>query len=274
MDYELIDFGNGRRLERFGTLVLDRPCPAADNRQRKPVLWHKADARFDGKWSTSVPKQIVDFGAVRLEIRCTPSGHVGVFPEQILNWNKLAAVRYNSGQGNIRILNLFAYSGGSSIAAAQSAPFAEVVHVDSAKGIVDRAKHNAALNGIHSIRFIVEDVRKFVKRELKRECRYDAVILDPPSYGHGVKGEAWKIAADLPPLLEDIARLLNERPAFLLLTAHTEGLDTAALQTMLQRAKIDQKTEFTASEFLMNIPSSGGGKLGCGCGVWCGRISS
>jgi 23S rRNA (cytosine1962-C5)-methyltransferase len=264
MNYELLDFGDGRRLERFGTVILDRPCPAADRRRQQPNLWHTTDARFDAAWSRSIPNQVVAFGSIKLEIRCTPFGHVGVFPEQAANWQKLAGF----GEDNLRVLNLFAYTGGSSIAAAKSSPNTKVVHVDSAKGIVAWAKHNAELNDVHSIRFIVEDVRKFVKRELKRGNRYDAVILDPPSYGHGVKGEAWQMNTDLPPLLTDIAAVLSRRPAFVLLTTHTCGWSAMALQTVLGNTGVTRKIDGKTETFDMQTTTAAGNALASGCGIW------
>ncbi|MDR3182330.1 MAG: class I SAM-dependent methyltransferase [Planctomycetaceae bacterium] len=274
MDYGLLDFGGGRRLERFGTHVFDRVCPAASEEKQLPDIWNQADARYDGTWSKYPPPQTVSFGIMQLEVRCTPFGHLGVFPEQMSNWQQLAAER----KENLRILNLFAYTGGSSIAAAKSNPNAEVVHVDAARGIVEWAKHNAALNGIHSIRFITEDARKFVQRELKRGRRYDAVILDPPSYGHGVKGEPWKIVSDLPFLLADIALLLSDEPAYILLTAHTAGDKNAggpaAFKIMLTEAGMYRKANFMTETFTMRIPSSNGSELAGGYGVWLKRNSS
>jgi 23S rRNA (cytosine1962-C5)-methyltransferase len=262
-DYELLDFGNGRRLERFGSVILDRLCPAAECQQpMKPIWWSRATARFDGQWTTTPDPWLVSFDTVQLELRCTPFGHIGVFPEQMPNWKRIETLC----RPQCRILNLFAYTGGSSIAAAKSAPDTEIVHVDSAKGIVDWAKRNAVQNGIGSIRFIVEDVRTFVRRELKRGNRYDAVILDPPSYGHGVKGETWKLADDLPMLLTDLAELLTEEPLFFLLTAHTQGFDGLAMQTMLRNAGVIRSC-FRAETFTMPIPAAAGNRsLETGCG--------
>ncbi|GHT24099.1 SAM-dependent methyltransferase [Planctomycetales bacterium] len=263
--YELLDFGYGRRLERFENTVLDRPCPAAENAVPvRPGIWKTAAFRFDEKWTAKIPPQIVNFGVIKMKIDCTPFGHIGVFPEQIPNWEQMASLRADSA----RILNLFAYTGGSSIAAALSGKNVEVVHVDSAKGIVRWAKENAQINGIQTIRFITEDIRKFVHREIKRGNRYDGIILDPPSFGHGVQGEVWKFSDDLPPLLASLAGLFSKNPLFFLLTAHTSGIGSDDLLNMTEKAEIRQNTGLKAKKSVLRIPAAGGRFLESGCGVW------
>jgi 23S rRNA (cytosine1962-C5)-methyltransferase len=177
--------------------------------------------------------------AIRLELRLTPFGHVGLFPEQQDNWQWIAQrVKEHARAGEVRVLNLFAYTGGSTLAAAAAG--AHVTHVDAAKNVVDWARRNAAWSGLSDvpIRWIAEDARKFVSRELRRGNRYDAVILDPPSYGHGPKGEAWKIDEHLPPLLLDCARLTEGRRAFFVLTCHSPGYDGDQLASALMEAGV------------------------------------
>jgi 23S rRNA (cytosine1962-C5)-methyltransferase len=293
-DYELLDFGNGRRLERFGTWIFDRPCPAAENLcPEKTADWNKSNARFvlssnelnsrsnspngfhvsknseRGYWTSEPDAWLVQFGQIKMELCCTPFGHVGVFPEQQINWKRIAislAAASKKRTETIHVLNLFAYTGGSSLAAALAAPNVAVVHVDSAGSIVDRAKRNAQLNHLDNIRFITDDVRKFVRRELKRGHYYDAVILDPPSYGHGLKGEAWKLTEHLPALLSDISGLLSHYPCFILLTAHTPGFNVDAMRKMIDNTKIPKLQHL--EKITMNIPAKTGKQLESGYGIW------
>jgi 23S rRNA (cytosine1962-C5)-methyltransferase len=248
--YELLDFGEGRKLERFGPILIDRPCPAADGVDKQhSERWLEAAARFqgtrtgDGNWMPAPQKWqpagwCFDHGdttkTFRLQLDALPSGQVGVFPEQRENWDWIArqisrAQRQAEGARPLRILNLFAYTGGSTLAAAAAG--AEVVHVDAARNMVDRARGNAALSGLSDrpIRWIVEDAMKFCQREVKRGNRYDAVILDPPTYGHGPKGEPWKIGEHLLPLLQLCGELTKESLAFVLVTSHSPGIGPAEL---------------------------------------------
>lgn len=253
-DYELIDFGEGRKLERFGGWTLDRPCPAAAGMRKSRVAdWKSATARFDGdraadgewapaidRWEAASVDLSVPLGTgreFRMQLAPLPSGQVGMFPEQMVCWRWIVdqAARTVAGGANaaVKVLNLFAYTGGSTLAAALGA--AEVVHVDSAKSVVDRARQNAVASGLveRPIRWITEDALKFCRREAKRGNRYDAVILDPPTYGHGPKGEEWLIKRDLLPLLELCGELTERRPKFALITCHTPGIGPAELSAYL-----------------------------------------
>jgi 23S rRNA (cytosine1962-C5)-methyltransferase len=248
-DYELLDFGDGRKLERFGPVLLDRPSPAAEGITRsRPDIWTSATARFlgsrvgEGSWKPKADKwQPGDWvyahdgqASLRLRLDALPSGHVGVFPEQRENWDWIARhVACGLAQRPLRVLNLFAYTSGSTLAAAAAG--AEVVHIDAARNIVERARENAALSGLadRPIRWITEDALKFCQRELKRGNRYDAVILDPPSYGHGPKGEPWKIDEHLLPLLKLCGELTTECRAFVLATCHSPGIGPAELAAYL-----------------------------------------
>ncbi len=239
-DYELLDFGDGRKLERFRDFLIDRPAPAAElTRRSRPHLWENATARFElaneqrggerGRWLPvdALPERWeIAFGPLRFELKPTDFGHLGVFPEQVENWEWISdQVPSAEATGRrLKILNLFAHTGGSTLAAAQGG--AEIVHVDSAKSAVAWARRNAELSALSDapIRWIVEDAAKFVRRELTRGNRYDAVILDPPSYGHGPAGETWKLEDDLPQLLTDCAELTAGHCRFMLLTCHTPSM--------------------------------------------------
>ncbi|MDR2440878.1 MAG: class I SAM-dependent methyltransferase [Planctomycetaceae bacterium] len=290
-NYELLDFGNGRRLERFGSYLLDRPCPAAEHFcLEKPVLREQSDTQFvlspknseRGYWTKELKPWLVSFGgmnetingkivnrAITMELCCTPFGHLGVFPEQQPNWKRIASALSEIPQQpakTIHVLNLFAYTGASSLAAALAAPNISVVHVDSAQHVTDWAKRNAQLNGLAGIRFIVDDVRKFVHKELRRKHYYDAIILDPPSYGHGVRGEAWKLAEHLPELLSDIAGLLSSSPYFILLTAHSARFNCSAIQKIINNTRISQQWNW--EKFVMEIPATTGKSLESGYGIF------
>ena len=244
-DYQLLDFGDGRRLERFGSIVLDRPCPAAEGLARvSPAAWDQADARFErtegdeGRWIDRRPiaeRWTVAHGAVQFELKRTEFGHVGLFPEQVANWDWIAQQLADAPR-LVRVLNLFAYTGGSTLAVAAAG--AEVTHVDAARNVVAWGRRNAELSGLAAapIRWIAEDAAKYVGREWKRGSLYDAVILDPPSYGHGPRGEPWQIERNLPPLLELCGRLTAGRRRFVLLTCHTPQLGTDRLREMLADA--------------------------------------
>lgn len=244
-DYELLDSGGFQKLERFGPVTLARPCAQAVWRPRLPAtLWRNATASFfrDGqktRWSgrERLPATWnlgVDGMVFRLS--STDFGHLGIFPEQRDQWRLIRerAAAFAGRHGRpARIINLFAYSGGSTLAAAHGG--AEVCHVDASKGMVEWARQNAALNGLESapIRWIVDDVGKFLEREERRGRRYDGVILDPPSYGRGAKGETFKIETDLPPLLGSIRRVLSDTPFGVLLSCHTPELTPIALSHLL-----------------------------------------
>lgn len=253
-DYQLLDFGAdskglGRRLERFGDLLLDRPCPAADGVAKcERGAWRDAVARYDGaraadgKWKPS-PKRWAGEGECRVPIGAgfslgltpTPAGQIGLFPEQFANWQWIhdQVARH---ERPLRVLNLFAYTGGSTLAAAAAG--AEVTHVDASKPSVQLARDNAARSGLAEapIRWIVEDAVRYCRREVKRSSHYDAVILDPPSYGHGPKGEDWRLERDLPVLLELCRELTEESRGFFLATCHTPGVGPAELSAYLSDA--------------------------------------
>lgn len=243
--YELVDFGDGRKLERFGAFLLDRPAPVVEDVPRGDAAsWTKADARYErsreekGVWRTDQPLPdtwLVQHGAARFELKRTDFGHVGLFPEQATIWDWIDRQVRRAGRP-LNVLNLFAYTGGSTLAAAAAG--ARVVHVDAARNVVRWARRSADLSGLSEapIRWIAEDAAKFVERELRRGNDYDAVILDPPSYGHGPKGEVWRLADHLTPLLENCGRLTQVRRAFFLITCHTPGFGPPELEACLADA--------------------------------------
>lgn len=237
MDYRLLDFGQGRRLEAIGPYRIDRPCPAAEGAQKaRPAQWADVDARYLrrrgnlGGWEFIRPwpaSAHFDAGGVRLEQRPTPFGHLGVFPEQVPNWSWLqrliAAMRAAAGDlAPPRLLNLFAYTGGSTLAAAAAG--AAVVHVDASAPSVAAARRNAVLSQLEGapIRYLTEDVRNFVAREGRRKETYEGVLLDPPAYGHGERGQAWRIERDLWPLLEQCFHLCRAHRGLFLWTGHSQ----------------------------------------------------
>lgn len=226
--HELIDAGDRRRLERFGDVVVDRPAPDADDAPRDAAAWARADLRFERyRGWLSVSGDVrnaweVEEEDLRFELRPTPTGQVGLFPEQAPNraWVRdllasLPAVP--------TVLNLFAYTGAMTLSAASSG--ASVTHVDGARPAVAWARRNAQLSGLadRPIRWIVDDVEGFVAREARRGRRYDGLVLDPPSYGHGAAGRSWRLSDRLPALLAACAELTRPQPAFVVLTAHTPG---------------------------------------------------
>jgi 23S rRNA (cytosine1962-C5)-methyltransferase len=237
-DYALLDAGDGRRLERFGAVVLDRPAPAASGLPRRlPDDWGSAGARYErnsgahgGRWvpGGAFPERWkVTIAGLPMELRPTPAGQVGLFPEHaaVAAWaiGEAAAVDDPGGRP-ASVLNLFAYTGLVSLALARAG--ARVVHVDASRPAVAWARRNAELAGLadRPIRWLVEDAARFVARETRREQRYDGVVLDPPTYGHGPSGGAWRLAEDLEPLLAAIRPLMAPGRWFVACTAHAAGM--------------------------------------------------
>ena len=244
MRYELIDSGNGRKLEKFGGYTLVRPFAPAI---WKPVLsgdeWGKADAVFSRGDKTSfrnggkLPDSWqTEIDGIIFKTSLTGFGHLGIFPEQRLIWARLREMIKRSNRKNMNILNLFAYTGGVTLALAREN--ARICHVDASRPSVSWAKENAVLNKMEHlpIRWIVDDVKKFVTREIKRGVKYDAVILDPPSFGRGSKQQVFKIEDDLYPLLQTCAGLLSDDPLLVCLSAHTPGFTGLVLENLLRQA--------------------------------------
>ncbi|WP_353620921.1 class I SAM-dependent methyltransferase [Rhodopirellula sp. JC639] len=274
--YRLLDFGQGRKLESFGGRLVDRPCPAADgNRKQRSDLWQDADSRFDPQrrrwthrtvWSDQLQ---VDFAGIRMPIAPTPFGHVGVFPEQLPNWRWLRQTAPKAG-GDASGLNLFAYTGASSIAMALAGM--KVAHVDAAKPNVTSARTVAGLNGLaeHPIRYLVDDAAKFVAREVRRGNRYHTIVMDPPAYGHGPSGKAWRLERDLWPLVDDCLTLLSPNGFRLLITGHSPQVSGGDVVDYL-RATLPEKLAVPVRQFdafvdsgRLSLNDSGNRKLDAG----------
>jgi 23S rRNA (cytosine1962-C5)-methyltransferase len=283
LDHALLDLGDGRRLERFGEVILDRPCPPVERLARRdPAAWRAADARFDrstdGKlthagWTTidgrPIEPWIVSQDGLRLELRLAPSGQVGLFPEQASNRTWLrrqvtGLVRVADPAEQPSVLNLFAYTGAGTLAAVSAG--AAATHVDAARASVAWARRNADLNVLadRAIRWIADDAMGFVRREARRGRRYAGIVLDPPSYGHGPGGRDWRLERDLPGLLAGCASLLAELPgSFVLLTAHTPGIDGDRLADWLLDALGSGRGGRCEVEGLV-LDSASGGRLPLG----------
>jgi len=267
--YEFIDAGDGRRLELFGELVVDRPAPTADAPPRDPAAWAGADLRFDRYvgWTAideGEPQPwIVDDGDLRLELRPTDTGQVGLFPEQAPNraWVRDAVAQLG---GSPHILNLFAFTAAMTLSAAAAG--ASVTHVDGSRPTVAWARRNAELSGLadRPVRWIVDDVEAFVAREQRRERRYDAVILDPPSYGHGGRGAAsgWRLEERLDGLLTRCADLTGSDPALVVLSAHTPGFGPDRLAGELAGAFGRSERDVDAGELGIRARSGAHLRLG------------
>ena len=241
-DYALLDSGDGRKLERYGRWTVSRPEPQCLWPPALPAqAWEAADATFEpvddedaGRWKTSgdvPPFWPMTWGGVTFNARLTAFRHLGLFPEQAANWEWLD-VRVRAAGRGLRVLNLFGYTGVASLVAAAAG--ASVTHVDASRKAVSWARENASLSGLSDapVRWICEDARKYVQREVRRGARYDGIILDPPKYGRGPAGEVWRLYADLPAIVEGCAALLGEDASFMLLNAYSErisGLDLAGL---------------------------------------------
>ncbi|MEI6971030.1 MAG: class I SAM-dependent methyltransferase [bacterium] len=260
--YELLDSGNAHKLERFGSYVLARPCAAAVWDPTLPAAdWTAATARFgrDGgnSWTFREPLPAswnISVDDLVFKLVHTGFGHVGVFPEQRPCWRWIREVIGRNRSHRAKppsVLNLFAYSGGSTLAAASAG--AHVCHLDASKGMVARARDNATLNGLDKaqIRWIVDDVTKFLDRELRRQSRYDAIILDPPSFGRGKTGELFKIETDLLPTLKKCAALLSHEPLFILLSCHTPAFSPVALENVLRQCTRTHKGTVESGEMLL-----------------------
>ncbi len=239
--YALLDAGDGEKLERFGDFVLHRPDPQALFSPSAPCKSWKADAKFvrDGakvKWETKadLPKSwTIPFGGLVMEIRPTSFKHTGLFPEQAANWDFIRETIKKSGRESVSVINLFAYTGGATLAAAQAG--ADVTHVDGSKSAIEWARTNQELSGLSDkkIRYILEDVVLFLKREIKRGNRYDAIVMDPPKFGHGGKGEVWKIEEQFNELMNLAKDVLSDNPLFFIINGYASGYSPLAYRNSL-----------------------------------------
>lgn len=276
-DYELIDSGNGRKYERFGNVSLVRPCSQALWQPANFDSWHRATATFDredgNRWHNrgALPKEwTIKTAGIKFRLGGTDFGHLGIFPEQRAQWKwireTVSAAASKRGE-QPSVLNLFAYSGGSTMAAALGG--AQVCHLDASKGMVQWARDNASLNGLesHPIRWITDDAHKFMERETRRGRRYDAIIFDPPTFGRGANGEMYKIERDLKKTLSLVKGLLSENPLFVLFSSHTPGLSCIVAGNIIGQQFPSAKIE--TGEMLLE-----GRSVPCPSGIYCRAVFS
>ena len=270
-DYEVIDCSKGEKLERWGDYILVRPDPQVIwDTPHKEKGWHKMNAHYHrskkggGEWEFfDLPQQwSIHYRSLTFQLKPFSFKHTGLFPEQAANWDWFSELIKKAGRP-VKVLNLIAYTGGATIAAAAAG--ASVTHVDASKGMVTWAKENAASSGLADapIRWIVDDCVKFVEREIRRGNHYDAIIMDPPSYGRGPKGEIWKIEESIHPLVKLCAQLLVDRPLFFLINSYTTGLQPAVLSYLIGTELKRFPGKVTADEIGLPV-SSNGLTLPCG----------
>ncbi len=278
-DYEVLDCGGGEKLERWDSVCLRRPDPQAIWPARKPEIWRQAEAwyhrseRGGGNWEFMKPlpeRWTLRYHDLSFYVRPTGFKHTGLFPEQAANWDWMAGLiraRIKEGRA-VNVLNLFGYTGGATMACASAG--AVVCHVDAAKGMVQWAKENRELCGIPETRtrWIVEDARKFVEREIRRGHFYDGILMDPPSYGRGPGGEVWRLEDELYQLAEVCSRALSETPLFYLINGYTTGFQASVLGNMLDMTVVRRFGGQVTSDELC-LPVTAGGVLPCGTsGRW------
>ena len=265
MDYELLDSGNGRRLERFGKYILDRPDPEVMWAPNLSVAeWDKADAEFvrtgndKGKWVTKgkFPESwIVEHNNLKLILKLTPFKHTGVFPEQEFEWDIVSKAVSESTNPNI--LNLFGYTGVASLSAL--AVGAKVTHVDASRPAITWFKDNQKLSGMEEkpARVIIDDAIKFTTREIKRGVKYDGIMMDPPVYGHGPNGEKWSFNKDFPILLDNVSKLLSNNPLFVVVNAYAVSTSPTSLANIMQDKLKNLNGKITHGELTLNEKSGG-----------------
>ena len=271
-DYELIDTANGERLERWGDITLIRPDPQIIWKNNAAAEWKTAHARYirsdkgGGAWDfrRKLPESWkISYGDLRFIVKPTGFKHTGLFPEQAVNWDYCSGLIKSAGRP-INVLNLFAYTGGATLACAEAG--AKVCHCDAVKGMVDWARSNAKLSGLDGkpIRWIVDDANKFIAREIRRGTRYDGVILDPPSYGRGTNGEMWKLEDCIYDLMMNITALLSDNPLFVLLNSYTTGLSPSVMSYLLQMT-VGTRFKISVSSEEIGLPvTQTGMPLPCG----------
>lgn len=275
-DYEVLDTSDGEKLERWGRYILVRPDPQVIWRSpRRDERWRHYDARYarsstgGGKWSAHhLPDHWqIQYGPLTFNVKPMNFKHTGVFPEQAANWDYIMEKIRTAGRP-IRVLNLFAYTGGATLAAAAAG--AEVCHVDAAKGMVAWARENAKSSGLEGapIRWIIDDCGKFVEREIRRGRRYDAIIMDPPSYGRGPSGEIWKLEKDLFDFVQLTAGVLSDSPLFVIINSYTTGLAPSVLGCIMDSVYTPRFGGGSCCDEL-GLPVTSGLTLPCGAtGRW------
>ena len=273
-DYEIIDMSNGEKLERWGNIKLIRPDPQIIWKNRSlPEEWKKADARYKrsntggGGWEYN--KKLPNAWQIKyknLTFNIKPMGfkHTGLFPEQAVNWDWMIN-KIKNEKRDIKVLNLFAYTGGATVACLSAG--ASVCHVDSSKGMTEWAKENVQASGLRDrpVRFIIDDVIKFVQREIRRGNFYDAIIMDPPSYGRGKNGEVWQFENNIADLVELCTKVLSKEPLFFLINSYTTGISSKVLENLLTLNMKKYKGKITSGEIGLPMKNS---KLALPCGIY------
>ncbi len=277
-DYELLDCSSGERLERWGNVTLIRPDPQVIwKTPKKHPAWRRADAVYHrsssggGNWEikNKIPSfWSIGYGDLNFNVKTMGFKHTGIFPEQAVNWDYTAKLIKNAGRP-VKVLNLFAYTGGATVACLKAG--AEVVHVDASKGMVQWAKENAVASGVadRKVRWIVDDCVKFVQREIRRGNKYDIIIMDPPSYGRGPGGEIWKLENEVYSFVELCSQVLSDNPIMVLINSYTTGLSPAVMQYILG-ALINPKFGGVAESDEIGLPVTQTGMvLPCGASaIW------
>ncbi len=275
-DYEIIGTGDGYKLERWKDVVLLRPDPQVIWPEQQKLNNYKGlNAKYvrsetgGGKWNKykDMPESwVISYKELKFLIKPMGFKHTGLFPEQAVNWDKMTNLIQNAGRP-INVLNLFAYTGGATVACLKAG--ASVCHVDAAKGMVERAGENCRLSkvGEGKVRFIIDDCLKFVQREIRRGKKYDAIIMDPPSFGRGPNGETWKIEHELFNLVKTCTQVLSDNPLFFLINSYTTGLQPQVIKNILALNMKDFGGKIDAYEVC--LPTNEGINLPCGCsGLW------
>ena len=270
-DYEIIATGDGEKLERWGKLVLLRPDPQVIWHAKTPLaqnpkinaINHRSTTGGGG-WQIkgNVPANFtIERDGLRFSLKLMGFKHTGLFPEQAVNWDAMQELIKGANR-EIKVLNLFAYTGGATLACMKAG--AHVTHVDAAKAMVDRAKENVALSKLDTthVRYIIDDCLKFIQREIKRGNKYDAIIMDPPSYGRGANGEVWKIENSIHDLVQKCTEVLSDNPLFFLINSYTTGLQPTVMENIL-RLSIGNKGKFDSYE--VGLKTDEGIVLPCGC---------
>ena len=274
-DYEILDMANGEKLERWENIILIRPDPQIIWKEKSyPEKWKNANAKYNrsntggGNWNfiKPLPKSWqIKYKDLTFNIKPMGFKHTGIFPEQAVNWDWMMNKIKNSAR-DIKVLNLFAYTGGASVACLKAG--ASVCHVDSSKGMCEWAKENVASSGLRDkpIRFLVDDVVKFVNREIRRGNKYDAIIMDPPSYGRGTNGEVWKFEDNIADLVKLCMNVLSDKPLFFLINSYTTGISSQVLENLL-RMNIPKKAKGKFSHGELGLPMTNS-KMILPCGIY------
>ena len=274
-EYEIIDAGNGEKIEKWGNIILRRPDPQAiwqmDNKMKVDAHYHRSN-KGGGMWEykNKLPEfWKINYKELTFKVSPTNFKHTGLFPEQATNWDYMMNKIRNSNR-KIKVLNLFAYTGGATMACSKAG--ADVVHVDAAKGMIEWAKENAKLSGVenNNIRYIVDDCLKFVEREYRRGNKYDAIIMDPPSYGRGPNGETWKFEKNIVVLIEACLKILSDKPLFFLINSYTTGISSTVLENMIKMTILKQHSNGNVRAGEIGLPITRDNLiLPCGIyGIW------